>query len=79
MSAETPLRKDHPLMIAWELYKSTEDFENTRRWAQYEAHVTGSLWAAFMEGWRSACGGRIDDTGPVAAKIPPTTQEPPHN
>ena len=52
MPTDTPLAKDDPLDVAWELYKSTEDYANTRRWALYEAHVDGSLWAAFAEGWK---------------------------
>ena len=51
MSAMTPVPKDHPLMIAWEAYKATDDYTNTKKWAGYEQHVEGSLWAAFVQGW----------------------------
>lgn len=54
MTAMTPCPEDHPLMIAWSAYKATEDFANTRKWALYEAHVEGSLWAAFMAGFNAA-------------------------
>jgi hypothetical protein len=48
----TPVAKDDPLMIAWEQYKATPEYINTRKWALYIEHVDGSLWAAFMEGWK---------------------------
>jgi len=50
----TPVPKDHPLMIAWDAYKATEDYANTRTWAGIPAHVDGSLWAAFEQGFRAA-------------------------
>lgn len=51
MPTETPIAKDDPLMKAWEAYKATDDFANTRHWALKEPHTEGSLWAAFMAGW----------------------------
>lgn len=33
MTVETPCPKDSPLMIAWEAYKSTDNYANTRFWA----------------------------------------------
>jgi hypothetical protein len=36
---------------AWEAYKLTDEYANTRRWALHEQHVDGSLWAAFVVGW----------------------------
>lgn len=51
MGTDAPLPKDHPALVAWETYKSTEDFENTKRWALEEKHTDGSLWAAFYQGW----------------------------
>lgn len=56
MSAMTPVPKDHPLMRAWEAYRQTEDYANTKGWALHEPHVDGSLWAAFERGWRAANG-----------------------
>jgi hypothetical protein len=57
-SASSPVPKDHPLMVAWRAYLSTEDFANTRRWVDEgdESAVDGSLWAAFEQGWRAAGG-----------------------
>jgi hypothetical protein len=44
--------KDSPLMVAWDRYRATEAYQNTRHWATSEEYVDGSLWAAFSEGWR---------------------------
>ena len=54
--AMTPEPKDSPLMKAWEAYKVTDDYANTRKWAYYNngEHVDGSLWASFSEGFRAA-------------------------
>jgi hypothetical protein len=46
-----PLPKDAPVMIAWERYKGGSDYQNTRNWALHDAHVDGSLWAAFLAGF----------------------------
>lgn len=53
MSAQTPLPKDDPLMVAWEAHKATEQHANDVRWAKVEAHTVGSLWSAFEAGWRA--------------------------
>jgi hypothetical protein len=52
---------DDPLMIAWEAYKRTAAFANTKKWAtdiewikQSSDNVDGQLWAAFDAGWRAA-------------------------
>ncbi len=34
MNAMAECPKDHPLMIAWEKYKATEDAANTFKWAK---------------------------------------------
>lgn len=47
-----PLPDDDPVMVAWNLYKTTEDYANTLKWAAYKEHRVGSLWACFLEGWR---------------------------
>lgn len=52
----SPVPKDHPLMIAWEAYKATEDYANSRTWAAIPAHVDGSLWSAFERGFRASGG-----------------------
>lgn len=72
MSSSTPIPEGHPLKIAWDAYQQTEDFKNTRYWAHFDRHLDGSLWAAFMNGWAAACGGRIDDTRPQKNKNPPS-------
>jgi hypothetical protein len=53
MNSDTPIDKTHPLWIAWEKYKTSDEYANTRRWALVEAHVDGSLWASFCEGWKT--------------------------
>lgn len=53
MSTQAPLPKNHPLVIAFEKYKATPEYANTRRWALHDAHVDGSLWAAFSAGRES--------------------------
>ncbi len=81
-AAQAPCPEDHPLRKAWDAYKATWAFENSKGWAmqiapmvqagapdadhwrrfeimpfeQRERHVEGSLWAAFMEGYRAAGG-----------------------
>lgn len=41
-------------MVAWEAYKATEEYANTKQWAAYPEHVDGSLWAAFDRGYAAA-------------------------
>lgn len=41
----------HPMVVAWEAYKVTPEYENTKKWAGDERHVEGSLWAAFVAGF----------------------------
>jgi hypothetical protein len=31
--AQTPCPADHPMMLAWEAYKETEAFKNSKHWA----------------------------------------------
>ena len=42
------------MMLAWKMYKQTQEFANTLDWAAYSDHRTGSLWAAFSEGWQAS-------------------------
>lgn len=49
VSAKLP--DDHPLVLTFASYKSTDDYANTRHWALYEDSVDGSLWAAFSRGY----------------------------
>jgi hypothetical protein len=54
MPVETPLPKDSPIMLAWEAYKSGDDYANSFKWAERTEHREGSMWAAFLAGWRAA-------------------------
>jgi len=57
-NTQAPVPSDHPLMKAWEAYKATADYANTRKWAltiPSHTYIDGSLWAAFERGWRVAC------------------------
>lgn len=59
MSAQTPVAKDHPLMIAWDKYKATEEYANNKKWAMFPERsedLDGSLWALFVAGWDAAGG-----------------------
>lgn len=38
-------------MREWENYTSTEEYQNSFRWAAHEEHRQGSMWAAFMAGF----------------------------
>jgi len=51
MPTMTPVPHDALSMVAWNSYQKTEDFENTKRWA--EAHLQGSLWAVFEAGFQA--------------------------
>lgn len=51
MPIEHQLSKDNPIMIAWENYKNTPEYENTKHWATNQKHTEGSLWAAFLAGF----------------------------
>jgi hypothetical protein len=46
--------KDHPLMKAWEEYRSSPAYTNTFKWAADLEHRQGSLWAAFVAGFDAA-------------------------
>jgi hypothetical protein len=54
MSAARPCSPDEPVMIAWNAYRVTEDYANTKRWATDPRHCDGSLWAAFDRGFNTA-------------------------
>lgn len=47
----TEVLKGSPVFVAWEAYKVTPEYENTKKWAGDERHVEGSLWAAFIAGF----------------------------
>lgn len=53
-------------MAAWEAYKATDDYANTKRWAGHDDQAAdGSLWASFERGWLAA--GGPPPFAPVAA------------
>lgn len=54
MSVTKQIAEDHPLKKAWDAYRQTDDFANSRKWANQPEHVDGSLWAMFMTGWMMA-------------------------
>lgn len=54
MTTMTPVPADSPLMLAWNAYKASEGYENTKRWAAHLHAVDGSLWAAFEAGFTHA-------------------------
>ena len=52
-NTSTPLPKDSPIIIAWENFKQTDDYQNSKRLASNEKHVEGSLWHMFLMGWEA--------------------------
>ena len=47
--------EDHPLMVAWNAYKATDDFAGNMRWAARDSeYLDGCLWGAFMAGFSAA-------------------------
>lgn len=54
MSTQAELPKGHPMRDAWEAYRATEKYANSRHWALDQNHVDGSLWAAFIAGYAAA-------------------------
>lgn len=68
MNVSAKLPDDDPLMIAWNAYKQTKEYDNVLRWAKNftitVAYDTGqlimnantqegSLWAAYAEGFKA--------------------------
>lgn len=43
-----------PLMVAWEQFKRSDSFANSRKWAEHDQHRDGSMWNCFMVGWMAA-------------------------
>jgi hypothetical protein len=54
MNTTTEIPKDSPLMLEWENYKDSDEYQNSFRWAAQEEHRDGSMWAAFMAGFLPA-------------------------
>jgi hypothetical protein len=56
MPIEKAYEKSHPIMLAWEKYRSSDDFRNSFKHAADVEHRTGSMWAAFEAGFLAASG-----------------------
>lgn len=54
MSIQAEIPVGHPMRDAWERYKATPEYANTKNWATKEPHTEGSLWAAFCAGHQAA-------------------------
>lgn len=72
MPVQAQCPDDHPLMVAWNSYKQTEAFENSKRWAIRPEHTDGSLWAAFSAGFNAqpAPGAKTPATPTLAEGTP---------
>lgn len=51
--AMTPIHSNHPVRKAWATYQQTESYKNSLKWASYEEHRDGSMWAVFLQGWQA--------------------------
>lgn len=68
MTVQEQVADDHPMMIAWEKWRLSEEGRNSGKWAHFvkasepmqgqvilsHPHLAGSLWAAFVAGWVAA-------------------------
>ena len=54
MSDEVQVQITGPVIDAFDAYKLTTAYANTRYWSVLPEHVDGSLWAAFHQGWLAA-------------------------
>lgn len=54
MAAMSEMSMTHPLRAAWEQYKQTAEYQNTRKWAAHPEHLDGSLWGVWMAGFQAA-------------------------
>ena len=48
------IHKAHPMKAAWDQYKATDSYLNTKKWASFKEHTEGSLWASFSAGYDAA-------------------------
>lgn len=51
--ASTAADPASPLMVAWEQFKQSESFANSRKWASHDEHLDGSMWNCFMVGFNT--------------------------
>lgn len=69
------VQKDAPVMVAWNNYKSCDEFKNARKWALHEEHVDGSLWAAFYAGFFACAVDQVKAEGQVEPlQLPPLNE-----
>lgn len=54
MPIETQVSENNPMLIAWNKYKASDEYQNSRNWAKHEEHVDGSMWASFVIGWNAS-------------------------
>lgn len=59
MPAMTKVPDDHPLMVAWNAYRASDEGVNSDKWARTAPdeglpYLEGALWAAFMAGFKTA-------------------------
>lgn len=66
--AMRPVPQNAPVLRAWNIYKQSADYANTRKWAKHDEHVDGSLWAAFYAGY-FACAVAESAQPPVAGEV----------
>lgn len=52
VQVEMPLT--HPLRAAWEQYKQSDKYKNTRKWAAHPEHLEGSLWGVWLAAYTAA-------------------------
>ena len=64
----TPPEKTDPMLIAWELYKITENYNLASQSASRKAHVDSSLRASFCEGW-TAYQDKVAEQPPEIARL----------
>lgn len=54
MPVEQKLPDNHPLVVAFEAWITSDAGKNAANWATKPEHTQGSLWAAFRDAWNSS-------------------------
>lgn len=57
MSTQSPLPQNDPMLIAFQILKKTQEYQNAVKWtikAENESHADGELWFAFAAGYEIA-------------------------
>jgi hypothetical protein len=77
-AVQTALPGDHPITVAWAAYTASPEYANSLQWAAREEHRQGSMWAAFLHGWRRAERRKADaaaqDDDSFVAQLPTAMQ-----